>query len=135
MNCNKHFDFQQFFNGKLCCKIHDLLSVQIIFFWIGLLDAISSICYICVAPMKLCPLMWHRVWLICNIKGCFHLTMIFNKRWLSSLFNGLVAVNFMVHFSWIRSFDVRSLNSCKPIARWILCHYWLLREIVWLFQG
>ena len=90
MNCNKHFDFQQFFNGKLCCKIHDLLSVQIIFFWIGLLDAISSICYICVAPMKLCPLMWHRVWLICNIKGCFHLTMIFNKRWLSSLFNGLI---------------------------------------------
>ena len=80
----------------------------------------------CVAPMKLCPLMWHCVWLICNIKGCFHLTMIFNKRWLSSLFNGLVAVNFMVHFSWIRSFDVRSLNSCKPIARWILCHYWLL---------
>ena len=44
----------------------------------------------CVAPMKLCPLMWHCVWLICNIKGCFHLTMIFNKRWLSSLFNGLI---------------------------------------------
>ena len=29
---------EQFFNGKLCCKIHDLLSVPIIFFWIGLLD-------------------------------------------------------------------------------------------------
>ena len=35
------FLFEQFFNGKLCCKIHDLLSVPIVFFWIGLLDAIS----------------------------------------------------------------------------------------------
>ena len=35
------FLFEQFFNGKLCCKIHDLLSVPIIFFWIGLLGAIS----------------------------------------------------------------------------------------------
>ena len=35
------FWFEQFFNGKLCCKIHDLLSVPIIFFWIGLLGAIS----------------------------------------------------------------------------------------------
>ena len=36
------FWFEQFFNGKLCCKIHDLLSVPIIFFWIGLLGAISK---------------------------------------------------------------------------------------------
>ena len=35
------FWFEQFFNGKLCCKIHDLLSVPAIFFWIGLLGAIS----------------------------------------------------------------------------------------------
>ena len=35
------FWFEQFFNGKLCCKIHDLLSVSIVFFWIGLLGAIS----------------------------------------------------------------------------------------------
>ena len=35
------FWFEQVFNGKLCCKIHDLLSVLIIFFWIGLLGAIS----------------------------------------------------------------------------------------------
>ena len=35
------FWFEQFFNGKLCCKIHDLLSVPIICFWIGLLGAIS----------------------------------------------------------------------------------------------
>ena len=32
---------EKFFNGKLCCKIHYLLSVPIIFFWIGLLGAIS----------------------------------------------------------------------------------------------
>ena len=36
------FWFEQFFNGKLCCKIHDLLSVSIIFFCIGLLGAISG---------------------------------------------------------------------------------------------
>ena len=35
------FLFEQFFNGKLCCKIHDLLSVPIVFFCIGLLGAIS----------------------------------------------------------------------------------------------
>ena len=35
------FRFEQFFNGKLCCKIHDLLSVPITFFWIGLLGANS----------------------------------------------------------------------------------------------
>ena len=35
------FWFEQFFNRKLCCKIHDSLGVPIIFFWIGLLGAIS----------------------------------------------------------------------------------------------
>ena len=38
-------------------------------------------------------------------------------------------------YSWIGSFGVRSLNGCKCVGRWILCHHWLLREIVWLFQG
>ena len=37
------FRFEQFFNGKLCFKIHDLLSVPIIFFWIGLLGVISRV--------------------------------------------------------------------------------------------
>ena len=35
------FWFEQFFDGKLCCKIRDFLSVSIIFFWIDLLGAIS----------------------------------------------------------------------------------------------
>ena len=34
--------FEQFFNGKLCCKILYLLSLPIVFFWIGLLGPISS---------------------------------------------------------------------------------------------
>ena len=33
--------FEQFFDGKLYCKIHDLLSVPNIFFRIGLLGVIS----------------------------------------------------------------------------------------------
>ena len=49
----------------------------------------------------------------------------FYERWLSFLFGGLVAVNFMVNiivcYSWIGSFNVRSLNNCKCVARWILC--------------
>ena len=28
-------------------------------------------------------------------------------------------VNIVVCYTWIRSFDVRSLNSCKCVARWI----------------
>ena len=36
------FWFEQFFNSKLCCNIHDLLSVAIIFFWIGLLSVIPN---------------------------------------------------------------------------------------------
>ena len=35
------FWFEQFFNSKLCYKIHDLLSVMITFFWIGLLGTIT----------------------------------------------------------------------------------------------
>ena len=35
------FRFEQFFNGKLCCKIHDLLGVPITFLWIGSLGANS----------------------------------------------------------------------------------------------
>ena len=37
------FWLEQFFNGKLCCKIHDLLSMPITFFWIGLLSAQCSL--------------------------------------------------------------------------------------------
>ena len=39
MSCTKHFDLSS--SLTLCCKIHDLLNVPIIFFWIGLLGAIS----------------------------------------------------------------------------------------------
>ena len=38
---HQNFWFEQFFNGKLCSKIHDLLSESVIFFWIGLLGTVS----------------------------------------------------------------------------------------------
>ena len=51
----------------------------------------------------------------------------FYERWMSFPPSGLVAVNFIVNimvcYSWIGSFGVRSLNSYKCVARWILCHY------------
>ena len=36
------FWLEHFFNGNLCCKNHDLLSVPLTFFWTGLLVAISK---------------------------------------------------------------------------------------------
>ena len=57
--------------------------------------------------------------MICNVKRCFHSTTIFLRK----MVGGLVAVKFMVNivvcYCWIGSFDVRSLNSCKCVARWI----------------
>ena len=73
--------------------------------------------------------------MICNVKRCFHSTTIFLRK----MVGGLVAVKFMVNivvcYSWIGSFDVRSLNSCKCVARWILCHYWLLGKLFGCFEG
>ena len=45
----------------------------------------------------------------------------FYERWLRFLFGGLVTVKFMVNivvcYSWVGSFDFRSLNNCKCVAR------------------
>ena len=72
------------------------------------------------------------------LRGVFIEQRFFYERWLTFLLDDLIAVNFMVNivvcYSWIGSFDVRSLNSCKCVERWILCP-WLLREIVWLFRA
>ena len=51
------------------------------------------------------------------LRGVFIEQRFFYERWPSVLFGGLVAANFMVNivvcYSWIGSFNVRSLNSCK----------------------
>ena len=66
------------------------------------------------------------------LRGAFIAQRFFYKRWLNFLFGaGLVAVNFMVTiavcYSWIGSFDIRSLNSCKcvsPVGKKIHeCHF------------
>ena len=76
---------------------------------------------------------WYAV-----LRGVIVEQWFFYERWLSFLFGGLVAVNFMVNimvcYSWIGSFNVRILNNCKCVARWILCHYWLLREWMEMFS-
>ena len=76
---------------------------------------------------------WYAV-----LRGVIIEQWFFYERWLSFLFGGLVAVNFMVNimvcYSWIGSFNVRILNNCKCVARWILCHYWLLREWMEMFS-
>ena len=53
------------------------------------------------------------------LRGVFIEHWFFCERWLTFLLGDLVAVNF------------RSLDNCKCIARWILRHYLLLREIFW----
>ena len=76
------FWFEQFFNGKLCCKIHDLLSGWGYCSALSLDKCLIKINYgrFFVAPRKLCRLAWHRVWLICNAKRCFHWTTIFLRK-------------------------------------------------------
>ena len=43
MNCTKHFDLSSSLTASCVARfmIHDLLSVPIIFFWIGLVGTIS----------------------------------------------------------------------------------------------
>ena len=54
------FWLEQFSNGKLCCKIQDLLSVPITFFWIGLLSAQCSVLSGRFCVCFRCPEKWSR---------------------------------------------------------------------------
>ena len=120
MNCTKHFDLTSSLTAS--CVARFVICWVCRLYFSGLVCSVLSLdeCLIkinygrfCLALRKLFRPVWHRVWLICNGKRCFY--------WLSSLFGGLLAVNFMVNivvcYSWIGSFDVRSLNSCKCVAR------------------
>ena len=43
MNCTKHFDLRNSLTAScVATEIHDLLTVPIVFFWIGFLGAISG---------------------------------------------------------------------------------------------
>ena len=66
-----------------------------------------------------CRLVWDRVCWYAMLRGVFIEQWFFYERWLTFLLGDLAAVNF------------RSLDNCKCVARWILRHYWLLREIFW----
>ena len=71
-------------------------------------------------------------------RGVF-LEQIFPRKLAEFSLWRLVAVNFMVNivvcYSRIGSFDFRTINSCKCVVRWILCHYWPLRKSFGCFEG
>ena len=125
MTCTKHFDLSSSLTAScvarfMICWVRRLYFSGLVCLVLSLDECLINLDYgrFCVAPIFL---------------------RFFYERWLSFLFGGLIAVNLgvniVVSYAWIGSFDVRSLNSCKCVARWILCHYWLLKEIVWLFRG
>ena len=146
INCTKHFDLSTSLTASCVARFMIRWECQLYFSGLVCLALSLDECLIninyglfSVAPRWLFRLTWHRVWLICSVKRCYYWTMIFLRKMAEFLFGGLVAVNFMVNimvcYSWIGSFNVRILNNCKCVARWILCHYWLLREFFWLFRG
>ena len=125
MTCTKHFDLSSSLTAS--CVVRFMIC------WVCRLYFSGLVCLVLSLDECLINLNYGRF----RVAPIF--LRFFYERWLSFLFGGLVAVNLgvniVVRYAWIGSFDVRSLNSCKCVARWILCHYWLLKEIVWLFRG
>ena len=135
---HQHFDLSSPFTARCpSCVARFMICWVCRLYFSGLVSSALSLdeCLIkinygrfCVAPRKLCRLVWHRVWLRCNIKRCFYRTTIFLRKIAE-----FSCVSWVFLVVWLQSI-VRSLNGCKCVARWILCHYWLLREIVRLFR-
>ena len=99
MNCTKHFDLSSSLTA--CCVARFMICWVCRLYFSGLVCLVLSLdeCLIkitygrfCLALRKLCRLVWHRVWLICNVKRYFHWTTIFLQKMA-----GLVEVKFMVN--------------------------------------
>ena len=99
MNCTKHFDLSS--SSTACCVARFMICWVCRLYFSGLVCLVLSLdeCLIkitygrfCLALRKLCRLVWHRVWLICNVKRYFHWTTIFLQKMA-----GLVEVKFMVN--------------------------------------
>ena len=146
MSCTKHVDLSNSLTASCVARL--------MICWVGRLHFSGLVCSVlsldeclieinysrfCVVLRKLCRLVWHRVQLICNVKRCFYWTMIFLRKmaefslWWFSCSHFIV--NIVVRYSWRGSFDARRLSSCKCAAKWVLCHFWPWRKIVWLFRG
>ena len=79
MNCTKHFDLSISLTASYV-TIFMICGVCRLYFS-GLVCSVPSLdeCLIeinygrfCVAPSKLCRLIWRRVWFICNVRRCFY---------------------------------------------------------------
>ena len=87
MNCAKHFDLSTSLTAScfarcMICWVCRLYFSGLVF-WVLFLDEclIKINCGLfCVAPGKLCRLVWHRVWLVYNFKRCFYWTKIFLSK-------------------------------------------------------
>ena len=93
MNCTEHFDLRSSLTESCVARFMICWVCRLYFSW--LVSSVLSLdeCLIksnygrfCVAPRKLCRLVWHRVWLIRNVKICFYYIQRFSyERWLSFL--------------------------------------------------
>ena len=90
MNCTKHFDLSSPFTARCpSCVARFMICWVCRLYFSGLVSSALSLdeCLIkinygrfCVAPRMLCRLVWHRVWLRCNVKRCFYRTTIFLRK-------------------------------------------------------
>ena len=93
MNCTEHFDLRSSLTES--CVARFMICWVCRLYFSGLVSSVLSLdeCLIksnygrfCVAPKKLCRLVWHRVWLIRNVKICFcYIQRFFYEKWLSFL--------------------------------------------------
>ena len=84
INCAKHFDLSSSLTAScvarwMICWVCRLYFSGLVFLVLSLDECLIKInCGLfCVAPRKLCRLVWHRVWLVYNFKRCFYWTTIF----------------------------------------------------------
>ena len=87
MNCTKHFDLSSSLTAS--CVARFMICWVCRLYFSGLVCSVLSLdeCLIkinygrfCVAPRKLCRPLWHRVWLVSNVKRCFYYTTIFLRK-------------------------------------------------------
>ena len=121
MNCTKHFDLNS--SLTVSCVARFMICWVCQLYFSGLVCSVLSLDeYLieincgpfCVAPRTLSHLVWHRVWMICNVKSYFYWTTIFLRkmaefslRWFGCsikrlIFQFWVSFGSVVEFSLIR---------------------------------
>ena len=130
MNCTKHFDLNS--SLTVSCVARFMICWVCRLYFSGLVCSVLSLdeCLIeincgqfCVAPRKLSHLVWHRVWMICNVKRYFYWTTIFLRKmaefslwWFGCSIKRLI-FQFWVSFGSVVEFSlIRGQDNCRCIS-------------------